>query len=114
VTDDHDPIKAERVEPGVEVAGMVSEAVGHVGLAGSAHPDEVGREQPAIPQAGEDVAPHVRGAGVAVKQHHGNSAATLLVVDVRGEHVDGGHRGIFLTGRRTNVHCSNVIVPEVT
>jgi hypothetical protein len=60
VTDQDDAVQVEGVEPGVKVAGVVGEAVGDVGLAGAAHPDKVGREQPSAAHAGQHVAPQVR------------------------------------------------------
>jgi hypothetical protein len=44
VADQHHFVEAERVEPGVEVAGVIVEAVLHRRLARAAHTDEVGRE----------------------------------------------------------------------
>ena len=99
VADQHHPVQALRVEPGVEVAGVVGEGVAEVRLAGAAHADEVGREHPpAGGEHGRDVPPGAGAAGVAVQQDVGGAGAgpaVLLVVEVGVE--DGGLRhGLLL------------------
>ena len=44
--DQYDSVQPERVEPGVEIAGVVGEAVRQIGLARAPHPNQIGREQP--------------------------------------------------------------------
>jgi len=44
VADEHDAVQRELIEPGVEIASVIGVQIRHVGLAGAAHPDKVGRE----------------------------------------------------------------------
>ncbi len=96
VADEDDPVEAQRLEPGVQVAGLVVEAVVDVRLAGGPHADQVGREHPG--PAGEvrdDVAPEVGRGGVAVQEHHGRAARAgsgVQVGEMGVDHGDGGHR----------------------
>ncbi len=90
MADEDHVLELQRVEPGVEVARVVGEAVGDVGLARAAHPDQVGGEA-----AGrrEHVAPHVRRGRVAVQVDE--RTVGPFVVDRRVEDVDAGHGAAF-------------------
>jgi hypothetical protein len=57
MTNQHDAAQFEGIEPGVEVSGVVGEHIRDVGLAGAAHSDELGREQPPGADAGQDLSP---------------------------------------------------------
>ena len=70
VADDDHLGQAHRVEPGVEVAGMVGQPVGDIGLAGLAHPDQVRREAPGLVRhVRNHVPPEVGRGRVAVQEH---------------------------------------------
>jgi hypothetical protein len=75
VADQDDAVQLNAVEPCVEIAGVVGEGVGDVGLAGAAHPDQVGCEQSPAADACNHVAPQVRGAGVAVQERERGAAS---------------------------------------
>jgi hypothetical protein len=78
---------AQRLQQGVEVAAVLDDGVGARAarrqLVRVAHPDQVGGDQAAESlEVREDVAPQVRGGGVAVQEDDGVALAD----------VDVGHR----------------------
>jgi hypothetical protein len=92
--DQHDAIEAQRIEPRIEIVGVIDEPVRDVGPARAAHADEV-RGEAARPLAhmGHHVAPQMRRGRVAVKEHERRGPRTaILVVHGGVEHVDGRHR----------------------
>ncbi len=113
VADEDDPVEAQRLEPGVQVAGLVVEAVVDVRLAGGAHADQVRREHPGpAGQVRDDVAPEVGGGGVAVQEHHGRAARVgpgVQVGEMGVDHGDGGHRDG--SSRRTRGAAGRSITP---
>jgi len=93
VADQYELVQVQRVDEGVEVAGVVGEPVGDVGSAGGAHPDQVRRQGPGL--AGDvrgHVAPQVGGGRVAVQEQHGRPAdAAGVVGDAGVKNLDGRH-----------------------
>ena len=83
-------LEAERVEPSVEVARVIDEAIGAVGGAARiAHPDEVGRETSAEPgEVRNDVAPEVGGGRVAVEEDDRVAAADVHIGHLYARDVD--------------------------
>jgi len=66
----HVPPEIQRLEPGIEVADMVEEAVVLRGeLGGLAHAHEIGRQAPAAPGGeGQDVPPEIGRCRIAVQK----------------------------------------------
>src|SRR5439155_15009829 len=83
------------LEPGVEVARMIGEAIrARRRLAGVAHADEVGGQASALRlHVANDVAPEVGGGRVAVEEHHRIAPARVHV----------GHLGVQDTGSAARV-----------
>ena len=70
--EDDEAIEPERRDEGVEIVDLVGEAIGDVGLAGLTVADQVGRDAARHRRdPRDDVAPDMRGSGVAVQQQHG-------------------------------------------
>ncbi len=90
--------KAEGVEPVVEVAGVVVEGVGEVGISGVAHADEIGGEKAAagLGHTRQDVPSKVGGGGVAVEEDERQTVgvAGLAVVESGVEDGEAGHGGV--------------------
>src|ERR1700736_6008785 len=82
--------QAQGVEPGVEIARVIDEAVGGVpGLARTAHTHQVGSQAtPAPLDMGNDIAPEVRGGGIAVQEDH---RLTTSGIDVRHVRIEYRH-----------------------
>ena len=71
MADQDDLLQAQPLEPGVQIAGVVGEAVADVGLARGAHPDQIWGQDPGLAgDVRDDVAPYVGGGGAAVQEHH--------------------------------------------
>jgi hypothetical protein len=91
VSDQHDAIEPERVEPGIEIAGVIAEFVGDVRLARPPHADEIGGKTAAGAKMGQHFPPEIRGRRVAVQEDKRCSAALFLIEHCGVEHVDYGH-----------------------
>jgi hypothetical protein len=80
VDDEGDPPQTERGDETGEVAGVIVEAIGDVGLVGVAHADQVdGDAATEVAHVREDVPPQIGGGGVAVKEE---DRVALALVDV--------------------------------
>jgi hypothetical protein len=83
--------QAEGVEPGVEVVGVVGEAVAGRG-AGPAHADKIwGQAAAQVGDVRDDVAPQVRRGRVAVQEDYRVALAGFDVVHLGVEHASQGH-----------------------
>ena len=102
VVDDQDGLaQVHGVEPGVEIAGMIDEAVGVGGrLARLPHADQVGRKTPSdVADVRNDVPPEVRGRRIAVQEDDGIAFAYIDIAHLGVEDGDtlswmwigGGH-----------------------
>ena len=91
VTDERDVFgEGERIQPGVEVAGVVDEVITAARVApGSAHADQVRRQATGLlGQRWDDVAPEVGRSRVAMQEDQGWAAAFIDVGHLRIEDGD--------------------------
>ena len=77
--------ETDRIEPGVEVSGVVDEPV-RAGRrpARPPHSDQVGSETPSgIPDVSHDISPQVRAGGIAVEEYHRTACSSIDVGHLR-------------------------------
>jgi len=92
VADEHDAVQRELIEPGVEIASVIGVQIRHVGLAGAAHPDKVGREAAAwLADPWQHVPPEIPRGRVTTEKYERHPSPRLLAEHCRVEHIDRGH-----------------------
>ena len=91
----HRAVGQHRVEPGVQVAAVVSEAVGAAGGGvGLSHAHQVGSQAAGQGRhVRDDVAPQVGRRGVAVQENHGAAGRGGRAAGVNVGHLDSANVG---------------------
>jgi len=88
------PVQIEGLDQGIEVTGLVFDAIGDVRLVGFSHSDEIGGNAARVrSDMWQDITPEVRGSRIAVLEQHHRSFADFDIRHLFAKEIPLGRYG---------------------